>query len=891
MKSEKLKYVCLASLLLMMSLSGSGWCKVTQTSYPPPEVIDQIIHDKGNIVTTVDNWGYIGGYSYPYDLPSGEWPKNSGHDYIGEMKFWMGAVTPAGDTIVADSDEDFRPVLTLIGGTETYNIRLSTDTTRFDHDPGDTVGLGLGNPAFGWRVYNNDSAAWTYNLVYSPQDSAFYPGGPTGLQQSFCMFEDGNGPTALGLRITQTICQWNYCYNENILFVILEVTNVSGVDYTGFAFAIYSDFDVGGPDGTGENGRLGDLVAYDMAENLAWTYDLDGYDPGWGPTVRTGIMGTKYLETPDGIGMTAFRTGQWELLPDDDPGRFELIDSEQFDSSLPPTDQYYLQCTRGIDLTAGKTIRVVYAIVAGQDLDDFNQNAATAQTLYDNYYVGPQPPAAPTLQARIGDKKVYLSWNDTSEVDIDPLSGVIDFKGYKLYRSTNQGYTWGFEDRSARNSCLEIDYIPMAAFQVENPGDPICHTIIDSNLINGMEYWYCLVAYDAGDTTVPIDPLQNGFGSPEGDINVVRVITRSDPAGFYDAFSTVEHQFVGTGEPSDGVIYPIIFNQNDVVGNEYSVIFTEDDVDTYWHLIRIDEETGDTVYALQDQTKQDGDPNSYEVAEGIRIVVRNGDRVPRAMVQTGFAVDGDTTLHLGYNYGPIGDVFMWPLGSDKHFRSTYEFRFTAGGSEGYWLWDDVTPMSLPFEVWNVTLGYQVIAEIYDQDFDQIWETPDKDYIVVVDVPYDGNPHPEAWPFNHTWFFRFDTTDVNYQVGDVFTIEGAPVNGADDIFAFKTDGVSAAAATSDLQKIRVVPDPYIGRASWETSKHDRKLQFTNLPEVCTIRIFTLSGDLVNTIEHNGDGGTADWDMLSTDHLAIASGIYLYHVESEFGSQTGRFAVIK
>ncbi|PKK82944.1 MAG: hypothetical protein CVT49_11165 [candidate division Zixibacteria bacterium HGW-Zixibacteria-1] len=891
MNSTHSKYlVGLMAIVLLLLLTGSLWSRTFESTAPPPNVVDRITHDKGNIITTVDNWGYIGGYSYPYELPSGEWPRNSGHNYIGEMKFWMGAITPDGDTIVADSDEDFLPLIDIVSGVESYTIRLSTDTARFDYDASDTTGLGLGNPAFGWQIYDS-TGTLTYNQVYSPIDSAFHPGGPIGMQQSFCRYTDENGPASLGLLVSQTICQWNYCYNEDLLFVILEITNTSDVDYTDFAFAIYSDYDVGGPDGTGENGRLGDLVASDLAANLAWTYDEDGYDPGWGPLVRTGIMGTKYLETPDGIGMTAFRTGQWELLPDNDADRYELINSEQFDASLPPTDQYYLQCTRGINLSAGKTVRVVYAIVAGQDEAELFANANTAQVLYDNHFVGPQPPAMPTLTARVSDHKVYLSWNDTSEIDIDPMSGVVDFSGYKLYKSTNQGYSWGFEDRSSNNSCLDIDYLPLAAYQVENPGEPIAHSFIDSGLTNGKEYWYCLVAYDSGDSSVPISSLQNGFGKPGSDLNVVKVVPRSDPAGFFDAFSSIDHIYLGTGDPSAGLVYPIIFDENQVVGDEYSVIFTEDDESTLWHLIRVDGTSGDTVFALADQTTQEGDPNIYEVAEGIRPVVRNGDRIPRDFIQTGFAVEGDTTLHFGFNYGPMGDLFGYPRGSDKHFRSTYELRFTESGSEGYWFYDDVTPVALPFEVWNVTFGYQVLAEIYDQDFDQVWEPDDRDYIVIVNTPYDGNPHPEAFPYNHAWFFRIGDTDTDYAVGDIMTVEGAPVNGAEDVFTFKTDGVSTSAAQSEMSRIKVVPDPYIGRAEWEVSRFYRRLEFVNLPEICVIRVYTLGGDLVKTLQHDSNGGTEAWDMQSEDGLGIASGVYLYHVESQYGDKTGRFAVIK
>ncbi len=172
-----------------------------------------------------------------------------------------------------------------------------------------------------------------------------------------------------------------------------------------------------------------------------------------------------------------------------------------------------------------------------------------------------------------------------------------------------------------------------------------------------------------------------------------------------------------------------------------------------------------------------------------------------------------------------------------------------------------------------------------------------DYIVIVDVPYDGSSHPEAFPYNHAWFFRVDTADTNYQNGDILTISGAPVNGADDVFSFKVDGINASLAQAELEDIRVVPDPYFGRASgtspgWEASKYEHVIQFQNLPDKCSVRIYTISGDLVRTLDHNpGDGGTVEWDMLSEDRLSISSGIYLYHVESQYGNHVGRFAVIK
>jgi len=276
--------------------------------------------------------------------------------------------------------------------------------------------------------------------------------------------------------------------------------------------------------------------------------------------------------------------------------------------------------------------------------------------------------------------------------------------------------------------------------------------------------------------------------------------------------------------------------------------------------------------------------------DGIQVIVTNGLREPNYYYQTNFASGSDTTLHMGYLYGTMGETFGYPVGGDIHFRSTYELRFTPEGSEGYSFFDDVTPISLPFEVWNVTFGVKVFAEIWDRG-DGVWNPEEKDYIVIVNYPCDGQAHPEAFPFYHAWFFRFDTSDIHYSVGDVFTIGGAHLNSPDDEFVFGSPGIDEKRATSELGDIKVVPNPYIAHADWETTEGLRKIQFTNLPRLCHIRIYTLAGDLVQTIKHDNGSGTEEWDLLSENQQGISSGVYFYHITSEYGEMIGKFAVIK
>jgi hypothetical protein len=597
-------------------------------------------------------------------------------------------------------------------------------------------------------------------------------------------------------------------------------------------------------------------------------------------------MGTKYIETPDDIGMTAFRTGRWEDLPDDDVGKYEFIDSRQFDQSLPPTDQYYVQCTRGINLSVGKTVRVVFALVAGYDQADLKANAAMAQAVYDNHFVGPEPPKPAKLVVTPGYRQVKLTWDNSSESSADPLTGKTDFKGYKIYRSTDMGQTWGDLVRNPDGS-LGPDYVPIAMFQKDGPNDLLPHTYVDRDLTNGIDYWYSVVSFDEGDASVPIDPLQTAFGRPGEDINCVFAYPRTDPAGYVSADATVKHNYYGAEEESDGAVTPTVFDHSALTDHQYRVIFTDDPLATYWHLI--DSVTGDTV--LKDQTDQSGNTQNYPVVNGLQVIVTNGDREPRDYGQTQFSVSGSSTLHMKYFLGSMGELFGLPLGGDAHFRSTYEFRFTQDGSQAYSFFDDVTPVWVPFEVWNTTTGQQVLVEVYDQAQNGVWDVHHLDYLDIVNVPYDGQPHPEAFPYYHSWFFAFAPTDTDYSAGDVYQIKGAGLNGPEDEFVFSAGGVDPTKAKDELWGVKVVPNPYIAHALWENTEGIRKMQFTHLPDECTIRIYTLAGDLVRVIEHSDGTGTEDWDLLNKNQQGIVPGVYFYHVDSRYGQKLGKFAVIK
>ncbi|HEY6866766.1 MAG TPA: hypothetical protein VI792_05885, partial [Candidatus Eisenbacteria bacterium] len=131
---------------------------------------------------------------------------------------------------------------------------------------------------------------------------------------------------------------------------------------------------------------------------------------------------------------------------------------------------------------------------------------------------------------------------------------------------------------------------------------------------------------------------------------------------------------------------------------------------------------------------------------------------------------------------------------------------------------------------------------------------------------------------------------------------------------------------------VVPNPYRGYkditkrpSSWDLTPNasdptGTHIDFFGLPSAkWTIKIFTVSGDLVAVIhsddpvndsvrstvtasngndypgynrqQDNPNDGQARWNLISRNGQDVVSGIYLFTVESNKGTQRGKFVVIR
>ena len=98
-------------------------------------------------------------------------------------------------------------------------------------------------------------------------------------------------------------------------------------------------------------------------------------------------------------------------------------------------------------------------------------------------------------------------------------------------------------------------------------------------------------------------------------------------------------------------------------------------------------------------------------------------------------------------------------------------------------------------------------------------------------------------------------DNHPEDGEVWTLycSGDVVPGAGNTFSITSSAFAFGARK--LDNIKVVPNPYIVRNPWEVSSDYGELRFTNLPDECEIRIYTLAGNLIKTLDHKVEATAA------------------------------------
>jgi hypothetical protein len=696
-------------------------------------------------------------------------------------------------------------------------------------------------------------------------------------------------------------------------------------------------------------------------ENLNWDRELhdvgaDGVagtnDTGEGdgiPTAGEPAFDQTDLNESDQIGLTGFkfnRIRSLQGLPVDGIVFFTNESNwpqrlyEQFansDPSLrfdPPLAQNYnigfLFASGPFRLRAQQRERFSLALAWGADLFDLTTTVRVVQAIYNANYQFATPPPTPTVTAETGDGYVQLTWDDAAERSFDPITGINDFEGYRIYRSTDPEFRDPKVIVSGRGTSPVGHGRPVAQFDLINGRagytektvegvayylgneSGLTHTWRDSSVTNGQLYYYAVTSYDYGPTIPgggftyypsesPISVSRTLRGGLILPTNVVVVRPNPKAPGFVRAETegvshvrgkgtgTVSVKVVNSSLVPDGHIFKLTF---------HTLEPTSIRAETY---TLADSTTGRVIFKTGETF--DGTPTGLSGA-GVLPIVYTIPTVQVDTARTRFTSSSTTNAKLRVSYRDIMPINRYreafPDDITITFSDTYIDTSVSGGF-------GLPPRPAKFRVVAHTPSGDkrlkfIFFEVTGRIDGTLTHVPgNQEYIDILTGP-DNLPNASRI----TWRVTLQGSNEQTQPpkgGDVFQIKLQKPFGREDVFVFRTKGekVEAASAKAEFnnQKPYVVPNPYVASASFEperfavSGRGERRIEFRALPQWSVLRIYTVRGELVRTLYHNGStDGYVAWDLRSKDNLEVAAGLYIFHVEApEMDDYIGKFAVIK
>ncbi len=570
-------------------------------------------------------------------------------------------------------------------------------------------------------------------------------------------------------------------------------------------------------------------------------------------------------------------------------------------------------------LAAGKTERFSLALAYGASLDELSRNTQTVQQIYNANYRFAVPPKAPTVTAEEGDGFVRLSWDDVAERGADPVTGDYDFEGYRIYRSTDPDFrdpqliTTGTGSGPLGNGkpIAQFDridgvsgYSDLAIEGVQyylGTETGLTHTWTDYGVTNGQQYYYAVTAYDFGSTDPKfnfypsenaITPSRTARGGLDLPSNVVAVRPNPRVLGYVPAAAEEAEQVSGRGV---GTVAVEVVNSNEVPdGHTFRLTFATPHPDSLRASLYTltDETAGEVVFETgRDLIGQGIGP----VGAGLLPIVQTPDEVAIDQENTGLAAGSSTDAVIKVSYQVVLPINQIRPGFPDDL--TLEF------------YDTVVDTTLDVNPFDPTPAkFKVIAHTPegDRQLDCRFRDLDGDFtlskadeaIDVLTYRADDPDTPEV-----TWRFEIDGVDGEPTVapgaGDAFELTLVRPFSADDAFVFTTTGATVGSTAGGKLQPYVVPNPYMASASFEperfavSGRGERRIEFRGLPARCTIRIYNLLGELVQTLRHDGsDEGVVAWDLRTKDLLDVAPGLYIFHVDGgTAGTATGKFAIVK
>ena len=538
-----------------------------------------------------------------------------------------------------------------------------------------------------------------------------------------------------------------------------------------------------------------------------------------------------------------------------------------------------------------------------------------------------------------------------------------DFEGYRVYRSTDPAFldatviTDGFGNRLLRRPIAQFDKIngfegfhPVDVNGVKfylgnnrrDPGEDangLTHMYVDEDVTNGITYFYAVTAYDFGAVVETIPPTETPVRirrSPDGVIetgrNVVEVVPSAPAGGFAEA-DVVDLQRA-RGFTSSRIGYSIIDSRAIEDNSQYSVTFEDTlivgatnapDTLTTRSFSLTNLTTGEVLLdrsTLFGEGKEfpifsdNGDPLGFSLSFFLEpFIVLNTSETAWSRPEV-YPIAADPYLAAGFITGlrNPADYRIEIVGPGEGQSTEFQARRRTtlpSRPTNIRVFNESTGEEVKYAFWDLTGDdFQGATATTPATFSADPNEAESDRIIIIEPSIGDLEGGDVvtWQFS----LNFVLSDRENPVqGDVVDIKIRKPFLASDEFVFTTraSATDTELAREQLDDIRVVPNPYVVTNRFEplnpfsTGRGPRVIQFTNLPPQCTVRIYTIGGKLVRSLERNmgsndsvtpGDllNGILEWDLESEDNLTVSYGVYLYHVEAPgIGDHEGTFAIIK
>ena len=525
----------------------------------------------------------------------------------------------------------------------------------------------------------------------------------------------------------------------------------------------------------------------------------------------------------------------------------------------------------------------------------------------------------------------------------DPFYRQYDFEGYGIWKSlTGKTGDWQLLTRcDLYNGIVFEDTTQPDSIRIKATDNGVLHSYVDTDVRNGFTYYYAVTAFDYNEVKYDtvIDTIPTQIPKPiwfESGLVSVQASPRRDPANYVEPGKPIYEALMGNDSLVNylDVVYsdPLNVSADKPIYIEFggplytkSLMYVKLSGDSVWETI--------PVYKIRllDENEQVVDSAS------IGITLRDS-LVGKPPVSFDY--------YLKNGFSPLNNISPIVSIPRNHMSLTEDFSIYGGAEvvSGSYPKSLLVPMKMSY---SANIGLWAFR---GNEYEITWQSPTGP-VTVVDrsvgdtIPFKHfmnndtttrdsaecwcflggspqNPRNVADTVVTTGPSAFRTKYIYINGGYLALAGGGPMSdtllpSAGDQWIVKTNDTYVPAPVYAKIKItpvpgqflsdttiglnvKVVPNPYIVHNEWQQSSMQRKLKFINLPANCTIRIFNLNGELVKTIKHTASSGTGVgndlggdewWDLLSENRQLVASGVYIFHIQSDVGEQVGKFVIIQ